>query len=197
MSQVSSWSVANGAGSAVRAAMNTLFAALQSCSSGPAAPSPTVAGMLWFDTTNLILKRRNNANTAWIDVSLDTLTANTLRGNPTGSAAAEQEVSMAQLRTMLGFAQSIAQSGYVQLPGGLIVQWGTTVGTTNAGATLAVTFPIAFPTGVQFVLAGDGDNTPSVFPVAVINSSRSATGFSAGTTVASSTVRINYIAIGS
>jgi len=41
------------------------FAALKSCFSGSAAPTGPVAGMLWFYTTNLALKIRNNANDAW------------------------------------------------------------------------------------------------------------------------------------
>lgn len=44
------------------------FAALKSAFSGTAAPSNTVAGMWWLDTTNHLLKIRNEANTAWISV---------------------------------------------------------------------------------------------------------------------------------
>lgn len=39
--------------------------------------------------------------------------------------------------------QSLAASGYKALPGGLIVQWGSTVKT--ATGTLAITLPLAFP----------------------------------------------------
>lgn len=103
MPQITSWTIANSGGSTYRAAVNTALSAIQSSSSGTAAPSPTVAGMLWYDTTNSILKRRNTANTAWIDVSFDTVGATTVRGNASGSAAVETDVSMASLRTMLGF----------------------------------------------------------------------------------------------
>lgn len=44
------------------------FAALKSCFSGASAPSNTVAGMWWFDTTTNILKVRNEANSAWLSV---------------------------------------------------------------------------------------------------------------------------------
>jgi hypothetical protein len=103
MPQISSWTIANSGGSVYRAAVNTALSAIQSSSSGTAAPSPTVAGMLWYDTTNSILKRRNTANTAWVDVNSDTLAATTVRGNSSGSAAAEAAVTMPTLRSMLGF----------------------------------------------------------------------------------------------
>lgn len=42
--------------------------ALRSCFSGTSAPSPTVAYMLWADTTNNLLKIRNAADSAWITI---------------------------------------------------------------------------------------------------------------------------------
>ena len=145
MSQVTSWSVANAGGAAVRAAMNNLFGALQSCSSGASAPSPTVAGMFWFDTTTLALKVRNNANSAWVTVTPETAAATSIRGNSSGSPAAIADITMATLRTMLGFTLSAADPGYIILPTGLIVQWGTS-GSISAGGGVTVTLPIAFPT---------------------------------------------------
>ena len=67
MPQVTDWSIDRAGGLAVRAQMNGVFEALQSCSSGPTAPSPTVAGMLWFDTgvSPPVPRQRNAANTAW------------------------------------------------------------------------------------------------------------------------------------
>ena len=112
MPQISSWTIANSGGSTYRAAVNSALAAVQSSSSGTAAPSPTVAGMLWYDTTNSILKRRNTANTGWIDVSLDAVGATTVRGNASTSAAAEADVSMASLRTMIGFPTSTTGLGH-------------------------------------------------------------------------------------
>ncbi len=44
------------------------FAALKSAFSGTSTPSNTVAGMWWFDTTANILKLRNEANSAWLDI---------------------------------------------------------------------------------------------------------------------------------
>lgn len=44
------------------------FAAIKSCFSGASAPSNTVAGMWWYDTSNNILKIRNEANSDWLNV---------------------------------------------------------------------------------------------------------------------------------
>ena len=68
MPQVSDQTVQNASGAAVRVDINGLMGALFSSSSGAAAPTPTVAGMLWFDTTNGILNVRNAANTLWVAV---------------------------------------------------------------------------------------------------------------------------------
>lgn len=48
--------------------MEKNFAALKSTFSGPSAPSNTVAGMWWYDTNANILKLRNEANNAWLEV---------------------------------------------------------------------------------------------------------------------------------
>ncbi|HDR9065469.1 TPA: hypothetical protein QDA90_000724 [Burkholderia vietnamiensis] len=49
----------------------------------------------------------------------------------------------AQLSNAPEFGASLGAAGYQKQPGGLIFQWG---GGTTSGGTLAVTFPIAFPT---------------------------------------------------
>ena len=49
-------------------AIRNNFAALKSCFSGPSSPPNLVAGMWWYDTTANILKLRNEANNAWLDV---------------------------------------------------------------------------------------------------------------------------------
>jgi len=72
MPQTSSFVIANDAGAAVRARINEIVAALQSTSAGTSAPSATVAGMLWVDTSVSppVLRRRNATNTGW-DALLD------------------------------------------------------------------------------------------------------------------------------
>ena len=72
MVQTANFVIANDAGAAVRARLNEVIAALQSTSAGGSAPTSTVAGMLWVDTSVSppVLRRRNATNTAW-DALLD------------------------------------------------------------------------------------------------------------------------------
>lgn len=72
MAQTSNFVIANDAGAAVRARINEVIAALQSTSAGASAPTATVAGMLWVDTSISppVLRRRNATNTGW-DALLD------------------------------------------------------------------------------------------------------------------------------
>lgn len=60
--------IANQSGAAFRADLNNALAALVTLSSGATAPTPTFAYQFWADTTTGILKIRNAANTAWIDI---------------------------------------------------------------------------------------------------------------------------------
>jgi len=48
--------------------MENNFESIRSSFSGATAPANLVAGHLWFDTSKLILKVRNNANSAWLGV---------------------------------------------------------------------------------------------------------------------------------
>ena len=69
MAQATKHEVDNGTGAAVRAAINTVFAAAVSQNSGSAEPSGTkYPYMLWADTNTGKLKIRNSANNAWIEV---------------------------------------------------------------------------------------------------------------------------------
>jgi hypothetical protein len=49
-------------------ALKNDFEALRTCFSGSSAPGNPVAGMWWYDTTANILKLRNEANNAWLNV---------------------------------------------------------------------------------------------------------------------------------
>ena len=72
MAQTSSFTIANDAGAAVRARITEVIAALASANAGASAPTATVAGMLWLDTSASppVLRRRNATNTGW-EVLLD------------------------------------------------------------------------------------------------------------------------------
>jgi hypothetical protein len=73
--------VSNQTFTATRADINAALQALASNSSGATAPATTFAYQWWADTTSGILKQRNAANSAWVNV------LNLATGVPTGAAA--------------------------------------------------------------------------------------------------------------
>ena len=60
--------IANDTGANVRADLNLALLAIQSQNSGTSAPSTMYAYQFWADTTTGILKQRNAANNAWINI---------------------------------------------------------------------------------------------------------------------------------
>jgi hypothetical protein len=62
------FSIANQTASSFRSDLNSALQALASLSSGGTQPSTRYANMLWYDTTNNLLKMRNEANSAWITI---------------------------------------------------------------------------------------------------------------------------------
>jgi len=60
--------IANDTAANVRADLNNALAAIVSNNSSATAPATTYANMWWYDSTNDILKIRNEADTDWIDV---------------------------------------------------------------------------------------------------------------------------------
>lgn len=65
----------------VRSDLNLALKALASTSSGATAPATTYANMLWYHTTDNLLKKRNEANNGWI--TLGTLNDTTSTFTPT------------------------------------------------------------------------------------------------------------------
>jgi hypothetical protein len=63
------FSLANANGATFRADVNSAFQAIASCSSGSSAPGTTYGCQWWFDTTNDILKIRDEANANWVNVA--------------------------------------------------------------------------------------------------------------------------------
>jgi len=72
MAQTDDFDFANQSGLLFRQQVNAVIAALVSSNSGSTAPDPTFPGMFWLDTstTPAVLKQRNAANDAWLEISL-------------------------------------------------------------------------------------------------------------------------------
>lgn len=105
MSQVTTYTVANLAGSAYRAAVNAVTAAIRSLNSGATQPSETAPYMLWADTTAAALKMRNAADSAWIYMG-------PLTGpNVIVDRAYAEYLTSADLTTLIPFDDTIPQVG--------------------------------------------------------------------------------------
>lgn len=135
-----------------------------------------------------------------------------LTGNPTATTQASTDNSTRIATTAwakLGFSSSFGTTSFVKFPtwlGGLVLQWGSTVVTTDVTGNASVTFPLTYPTAVRGTLAVSGDSavvsgaallsmyttgwpTTSGFAVHVVNSTNAvATG--------SASVRVNWISAG-
>lgn len=160
--------IANQAASSARADINSALQALASCSSGSSAPSTTYANMLWYDTTNNILKIRSEADDAWISVNYLNQSANTANilddtqvvntgGTQTGllgdqaqsvwtagSGTTESLISPAKLKGVLDSpAKSLASNGYQKFASGLVMQWGSA--TCGRDADTTINWPVTFP----------------------------------------------------
>lgn len=60
--------IANQESADARTDINNALQALASSSSGNSAPSTTYANQFWYDSSNNLLKIRNNQNSAWITI---------------------------------------------------------------------------------------------------------------------------------
>ena len=71
--------IANDTANAVRLDLQDAFQSLATKNSGTSAPSPTYANMWWYETDTNLLKLRNEANTAWVNVAYVDQTAGAWR----------------------------------------------------------------------------------------------------------------------
>ena len=109
MAQVASYQVpAHPSGLDMRTQLNAIVLAILGDNSGPTAPTTTYPGMMWGDTTAMRLKRRNNANTAWVDIGPIDDFLGTIR---TQASTAVQRTG----DTMTGALQMYSASGAISM----------------------------------------------------------------------------------
>jgi hypothetical protein len=75
----SDYNIANDSAPAVRAKLNTVFESIATNNAGASAPSTTFPHQWWYDATTNILKQRNAADDAWIDIGQFDQTAGTFQ----------------------------------------------------------------------------------------------------------------------
>lgn len=77
------YNIANQSASAFRNDLNNVLQAILTQNSSATAPTTATANMIWYDTANKQLKKRNEAGSAWI--TLGTINEATGTFTPTGS----------------------------------------------------------------------------------------------------------------
>jgi hypothetical protein len=147
MAQSTDITLANQSGLAFRTELNSILAALSSLQSGSSAPSTTNAYQLWVDSSSspAILKIRNGANNAWIEVG--DVTAANLGLAKLAGATFTGDVTM-NAQSDVRFADSDS-SNYVALQGAATI-----------GSNVTFTLPSADGSSGQ-VLQTDGSGTLS------------------------------------
>ena len=160
--------IANQTAASARTDINGALQALASNSLGASAPSTTYAGQFWFDSTNDILKIRNEADSAWLNVGLFSSGAFVPAPGMASQAEAAAGVENTKFMTALRVAQaafptvSAASNGYIKLGGSIMLQWGYKADT---GTSMQINYPIAFTSAVyciQFSMVKNASNYQNI-----------------------------------
>jgi microcystin-dependent protein len=116
-----------------RADLNNVFQAIVSNNSGTSAPTVTYANMIWYDTTNKLLRMRSEADDAWITLGTLDQVANTFA--PANAVPAGAVVYLARSSAPDGWLKAngatVSRSTYAQLFSAI----GTTFGAGNGSTT--------------------------------------------------------------
>lgn len=145
----------NQSAPAFRADLNNVLAAIASQNSSGTAPTVTLANMIWYDTANNQIKKRNEANSAWVTLGTIDETAGTF--TPSGGRAlatqvqAEAGTDNTTLMTPLRSAQAIAALKNVM---GTIASQGT--GAVGTYAFLGTNFNVTYDLSPNTLYAGTG-----------------------------------------
>lgn len=122
MSQATLQIPAKPTGLDMRTQINAIVLSIITQNSGGAAPAATYPGMWWGDTSAMRLRRRNNADSAWIDVGpLDDMLGD-LRAQI--AAAASAASAAVPTGTILQFAASAAPTGFLLCNGAAVSRVG-------------------------------------------------------------------------
>jgi hypothetical protein len=143
----------------------------------------------------------------------DTMTGGLNLVSPSTSATEASTDNSTRIATTawakVGLVVSLGVTGYIKFPtwlgGGLVIQWGSTVVTSNGAALATFSFPFTFPATYYTMIAYNGDNsaasanktamyaqtgiTTSVARLVLIDSTT-------GSGLASATARVNWVAFG-
>lgn len=98
MSQHGTYNIPDQSGTSFRLDVNDYFQSILSNNSGETEPANPVAGMLWYDTLNHIIKVRNSTNSAWTELASSvTGEVNSVATTATSNTVGGLEASVAKL----------------------------------------------------------------------------------------------------
>ena len=145
---------------AFRADLNAALGAIVTQNSGISAPSTTYANMLWYDTTNDLLKIRNEANSGWITMGTIDQANSVFNPNflPATQAEAEAGTDNTKIMTALRVAQAITNSNLVTTATVLAATAGATVGAVG-------TYLFAIPNNTTIYATGSTIAGSALLPV--------------------------------
>jgi hypothetical protein len=120
-----SYNIANQKAPAALDDINDALEAIVTNNSSATEPSSVFANMIWYDTTNNLLKIRNEGNTAWITLGTVDQINSTFEPNQTIATQAEAEagVQATKLMTAQRVAQAIAALVVIPDPIGVGQTW--------------------------------------------------------------------------
>lgn len=124
--------IANQTAANLRTDLNNALQAIVTQNSSATAPADTFANMIWYDTANKQIKKRNEANTAWITVG--TIDEGTGKFTP-NAAITTSEIAAATLVTASETIGSNNNDTTIPTSAAVKAYADATVLTTTAGAS--------------------------------------------------------------
>jgi microcystin-dependent protein len=128
------YNIANQTATNARTDINNALSAIVSNNSSASEPSTKFANMWWYDTTNNILKFRNEANDAWIIIGQLDQTNNTFSGGTPAGAVQPFAMSTPPTGWLKCNGQAVSRTGYAALFSAI----GTTYGVGDGSTTFNV-----------------------------------------------------------
>lgn len=144
---------------------------------------------VWRSSTNNNANNPNSVTTGWVKVANDIssiLQLGTAANRNVGTGPANNLVP-----DMGSFIRSLASSGYQNIPGGMLLQWGTAA-ISGSGTTSSVTYPIPFPTSTFLILMCDTGGATTTYGT----TNRTTSGFTAVRNISSGNTVGFYFALG-
>jgi len=151
--------------SVLKATLPNADEAINGIHTSASAPSPTTAGLLWFDTTDNILKVRDEANSAWVILSTSPVTSYKVLGSPTvGWTMPTSDGSSGQLLSTNGSGALSFASATTSIPAGVIVMWSGAISAIPSGWVICDGSSSTPDLTGKFVIHADADSGGSYNP---------------------------------